>query len=61
VEERLAEQLDTRVRIEAGRSRGRIVIEFATEADLGRIVDLIDPPPRPADASEWTHSSGLSE
>jgi ParB family chromosome partitioning protein len=59
VEERLAEQLDTRVRIEAGRSRGRIVIEFATDEDLGRIVDLIDPP-RTADASEWTHSSDLS-
>ncbi len=43
VEERLAERLDTRVRVEAGRSRGRIVIEFATAEDLARIVDLVDP------------------
>jgi len=44
VEERLAERLDTRVRVEAGRSRGRIVIEFATGEDLVRIADLVDPP-----------------
>jgi ParB family chromosome partitioning protein len=44
LEERLAERLDTRVRVEAGRSRGRIVIEFATDEDLGRITDLVDPP-----------------
>jgi ParB family chromosome partitioning protein len=44
MEERLAERLDTRVRVEAGGSRGRIVIEFATEDDLLRIADLVDPP-----------------
>lgn len=44
VEERLSERLDTRVRIEASRARGRILIEFATMEDLTRLVDLIDPP-----------------
>lgn len=42
--ERLADRLDTRVRIEVGRSKGKITIEFATGPDLRRIVDLVDPP-----------------
>lgn len=38
VEHRLADMLDTRVRIEGGRrGRGRIIVEFADEADLDRI------------------------
>ena len=38
VEHRLADMLDTRVRVEAARrGRGRIVVEFADEADLDRI------------------------
>lgn len=38
VEHRLAAMLDTRVRVEsARRGRGRIVVEFADEADLDRI------------------------
>jgi ParB family chromosome partitioning protein len=36
---RLSDRLDTRVRVEMGRSRGRIVVEFATAEDLQRIVD----------------------
>ena len=36
---RLADQLDTRVRVEMGRSKGRIVVEFATADDLQRIVN----------------------
>ncbi len=43
-EHRLAERLDTRVRVEAGRTRGRITIDFADVEDLARLVDLIDPP-----------------
>lgn len=38
VEHRLADMLDTRVRVEAARrGRGRIVVEFADEQDLDRI------------------------
>lgn len=43
--ERLADRLETRVRVERGRGRGRIVIEFAGTEDLARIVDLVDPSP----------------
>jgi ParB family transcriptional regulator, chromosome partitioning protein len=30
------------VRVEAGRTKGKVTIEFATLDDLRRIVDLID-------------------
>ena len=36
---RIGDRLDTRVKIDLGTSRGRIVIDFATVADLNRIVD----------------------
>ena len=39
--ENLTDRLDTRVRVDAGRSRGRIVIEFASEEDLERIGALL--------------------
>jgi len=38
---RLTDYLDTRVRVEMGRSKGRIVIDFATAEDLDRIVSLV--------------------
>jgi ParB family chromosome partitioning protein len=37
----LSERLDTRVIVTEGRSKGRIVIEFAGEDDLERIADLL--------------------
>lgn len=40
--DRLMDRLDTRVRIDVGRSKGTVSIEFATVGDLKRIVDLID-------------------
>ena len=39
---RLSDLLDTRVRVDLGRARGRITIEFASADDLERIVNLID-------------------
>lgn len=40
--ERLVERLDTRVNVQVGaRGKGRIVIAFANEDDLGRLVDLL--------------------
>lgn len=36
---RIGDRLDTRVKIELGTSKGRILIDFATVADLNRIVD----------------------
>jgi len=40
--ERLSDQLETRVRVEAGKSKGKISIEFATMEDLERIVSILD-------------------
>jgi ParB family transcriptional regulator, chromosome partitioning protein len=41
--DRLSDHFDTRVRVELGRAKGKIVIEFATIDDLERIVALIEP------------------
>ncbi|HEX5597377.1 MAG TPA: ParB/RepB/Spo0J family partition protein [Micromonosporaceae bacterium] len=48
--ERLSDRFDTRVKVNIGRSKGKITIEFATVEDLERIVTLIgveDPGPAP--------------
>ncbi len=37
----LTDYLDTRVRVEMGRAKGRIVIDFATAEDLDRVLNLI--------------------
>ena len=41
VEEILSEQLQTRVRVEMGKRRGKIVVEFGSPEDLDRIVSEI--------------------
>ncbi|HMY08079.1 MAG: ParB/RepB/Spo0J family partition protein [Nocardioidaceae bacterium] len=41
--ERLADRLDTRVKVKLGKSKGVISIEFASMGDLERIVGIIDP------------------
>ena len=41
VEEILSEQLATRVQIQMGKKRGRVVIEFGSADDLERIVSEI--------------------
>lgn len=43
VADRLADRLDTRVKVDMGRARGKIVVEFASVEDLQRIVDIMDP------------------
>ncbi|PKQ27237.1 MAG: chromosome partitioning protein ParB [Actinobacteria bacterium HGW-Actinobacteria-4] len=40
---RLGDTLDTRVKVQLGKARGRVTIEFATVEDLNRIVAIIDP------------------
>lgn len=37
----LSDRLETRVRVDQGRSRGRITIDFASEDDLDRIAELL--------------------
>ena len=42
ISSRLSDQLDTRVKIELGRSKGKISIEFASLDDLERILGVIE-------------------
>ena len=37
----LADRLDTRVKVDSGRTKGRLTIEFASDEDLERIADLL--------------------
>jgi ParB family transcriptional regulator, chromosome partitioning protein len=41
--DRLSERFDTRVKVDLGKSKGRITVEFASLDDLRRIVELMDP------------------
>ncbi|MDQ6649808.1 MAG: ParB/RepB/Spo0J family partition protein [Actinomycetota bacterium] len=43
VAERLADRLETTVRVDLGRSKGRILIEFASPEDLDRILTVMAP------------------
>ena len=40
---RLSDRLETRVRVDLGKRKGRITVEFASLPDLERIIALIDP------------------
>ena len=40
---RLSERFDTRVKVDLGRTKGRITVEYASLEDLERIVALMDP------------------
>ncbi|MGH3623269.1 MAG: ParB/RepB/Spo0J family partition protein [Sciscionella sp.] len=40
--ERLSDKFDTRVRVDLGRRKGRIVVEFGSVEDLERIVELMN-------------------
>ncbi len=41
--DRLSDRLETRVKVELGRTKGKITVEFASLDDLRRIVDVMDP------------------
>lgn len=41
--ERLSDRFETRVKVDMGRSKGKITVEFATLDDLQRIIDVMDP------------------
>ena len=45
VADRLSDRFETRVKVDLGRSRGKVTIEFATVDDLERIVAVIEGPP----------------
>lgn len=40
---RLSERFETRVKVDLGRSKGKVTVEFATLEDLERIVQVMDP------------------
>ncbi len=42
ISERLSDLYDTRVSVESGKAKGKIIIEFSGMADLARIVELIE-------------------
>ena len=42
--DRMSDRLDTRVTVQLGSKRGKVVIDFDTLEDLRRIVEIIDPP-----------------
>jgi len=41
--DRLADRFETSVKVDMGRAKGKITVEFATLEDLQRIVDIMDP------------------
>jgi ParB family chromosome partitioning protein len=40
---RLSDRLETRVKVDLGKRKGRITVEFASLPDLERIIGIIDP------------------
>jgi ParB family chromosome partitioning protein len=44
VADKLSDRLETRVKVDVGRSKGKITIEFATLEDLQRIADIVQGP-----------------
>lgn len=48
IAEALTDRWETRVRVQAGRTRGRLVVEFGSLADLDRILGIVAPDIRPA-------------
>lgn len=50
---RLSDRLDTRVKVDLGRRKGKITVEFASLPDLERITDLMAPRPS---GDAWTQS-----
>jgi ParB family chromosome partitioning protein len=45
VADRLSDRLETRVKVDLGRAKGKVTIEFASLDDLQRIVDVIEQTP----------------
>ncbi|WP_110180836.1 ParB/RepB/Spo0J family partition protein [Nocardioides solisilvae] len=41
--DRLSDRFETRVKVDLGKSKGKITVEFASMDDLRRIVDVMDP------------------
>jgi ParB family transcriptional regulator, chromosome partitioning protein len=55
--ERLSDRLETRVRVQLGKRKGKVLIEFATLDDLQRICDAIGLEQRPVDLADTPGSA----
>lgn len=55
--DRLSDHFETRVRVDFGKTKGKIVIEFATVDDLHRIVGAMDLPERDGGKPDATQES----
>jgi hypothetical protein len=55
--ERLSDRLETRVRVQLGKRKGKVLIEFATLDDLQRICDAIGLDQRSVQLPEATGSA----
>ncbi|MDX6274310.1 MAG: ParB family transcriptional regulator, chromosome partitioning protein [Frankiales bacterium] len=55
---RLSDRFETRVKVELGRNRGKIVVEFGSLDDLERIVELMAPGSLPSMGGEPAHNPG---
>ena len=55
--ERLSDRLETRVRVQLGKRKGKVLIEFATLDDLQRICDAIGLEQRAADLADTPRSA----
>jgi ParB family transcriptional regulator, chromosome partitioning protein len=56
--ERLSDRLETRVRVQLGKRKGKVLIEFATLDDLQRICDAIGLEQRSVELPEVTEPAG---
>jgi ParB family chromosome partitioning protein len=56
--ERLSDRLETRVRVQLGKRKGKVLIEFATLDDLQRICDAIGLEQRSVELAEATAPAG---
>jgi len=43
IADRLSERFETRCKVELGRRKGRVIVEFASLDDLQRILAVMDP------------------
>lgn len=50
--DRLSDRFETRVKVDLGRAKGKITVEFASLDDLQRIVDIMDPRTGPTGRSD---------
>jgi ParB family chromosome partitioning protein len=57
--DRLADRFDTRVKVDLGKTKGKITVEFASIDDLERIVTLMDPAKRGDAEADGTDPSSI--